>query len=318
MAKKGKGPGSEDDGPLDRIERALERWPAGLHDLGEPARHLPVDWPLPLVDVYMVWDGLRLFSEAIELLPAAEVRKEDDRWVIGSAWGDELSVDARGRVWRLEEDADEPVLDGTTPVRWLSGAIDAEAMLFAPDGEFAEDVFDEDGEIRPEIEIARLRARIKRDPRAPGPRWHLARRLARDEATLEEARDWLEEVVADEPGLAWAWLDLARISERLGELEGAVEEAVAAAEAGRGGEQEAFFWAHAARLAARRGDDARRAELATRATAADPRCVAGFVAGAEDNLAAGEPEGATLLVELARAVAPRDLAVLDLEKRLRS
>ena len=309
------------DTTIDRIERALDRWPAGLHDLGDPARDLPPDWPLDLAEVYMTWNGARLFNEAIELVPSTEVVREGDRWRIGAAWGDPILVDRKGRVWREEQDAEEPVLDGTSVARWLSGAIDAEALLFDADGEFAEDVFDEDGELLEEIEIARLRARIKRDVKAPGPRWALARRLAQHDAAepaVGEARDLLEAVVADAPELAWAWLDLARISERLGELPNAIDEAEQAgvAEEQRRGEQAAFFYAHAARLAALAGDEARRAVLAGRAKAADPTCVASFVAGAEDNLAANDPVAARALAELAKAVAPRDLAVLDLLRRL--
>jgi len=312
------------DTTIDRIDRALARWPAGLHDLGEPARDLPIDWPVPLVDVYMTWDGARLFNEAIELLPAAEVEPADAaaaadpgaarRWRIGTAWGDDVWADGDGRVWRYDADADAPVLDGTSLPRWLSGAIDAEALLFDQEGEFAEDVFDEAGELLESVELARLRARIKRDPKAPGPRWALARHQRRA-GRIDEARDLLEQVVADAP-LPWAWLDLARISESLGELTNAIEEAVQAAEAAKGRDHEAFFWAQAARLAAAAGDEPRRADLATRARTADPGAVAAFISGATENLASGELDGARLLTELAKALAPRDLAVLDLAKKL--
>jgi tetratricopeptide (TPR) repeat protein len=315
MAKKRRG--LEDDlgdTTLDRIDRVLEQWPAGLHDLGEPARDLPLDWPTQLVDVYMTWNGARLFSEAIELVPASDVERTDDRWIIGSAWGDEITVDREGRVWRHDADADAPVLDGTSLPRWLSGAIDAEGLLFDKDGEFAEDVFDEEGELLEAVELARLRARVKRDPKAPGPRWALARRLRRA-GQVDEARDHLEQVVASAP-VPWAWLDLARISEELGDAKNAIEEAVSAAEAARGDDQEAFFWAHAARLAAIAGDDARRAQLAARAKDADPGVVAAFVSGATENLTSEELEGARMLVELAKAIAPRDLSVLDLAKKL--
>lgn len=302
-------------GTVSRIARELARWPAGVHDLGEPATWLPPEWPASLAEVYRELDGAQLFHEAIELLPAARVTREDDRWRIGSAWGDELAVDAAGRVWRHEADADQPMIDGTSLARWLAGAIDAEAMLFDDDGEFADNAFDDDGDIAAPVEMARLRARIKRDPKAPGPRWTLARRLTRG-GDHEAARDLLEAVVADAPDLPWAWLDLARISEQLGELDGALDEAVAAAEAARGDDHEAFFWSHAARFAAARGNEPRRAELAARARAADPQVVASYLAGAEDNLAAGDVASATMLADLARAVAPKDLSVLDLVQKL--
>jgi tetratricopeptide (TPR) repeat protein len=300
---------------MDRLVRELARWPAGLHEVGEPATWLPPEWPVSLAEVYRQFDGGRIFHEAIELRPAAEVIRDGDRWAIGTAWGEALAIDDAGRVWRDESDADEPLLDGTSLGRWLAGAIDAEALLFDKDGEFVEDAFDDEGELAPALETARLRARIKRDPKAPGPRWTLARRLERG-GDPEAARDLLEAVVADVPDLPWAWLDLARISEQLGELDGALDEAVAAAEAARGGDHEAFFWSHAARIAASRGDESRRAELAGKARAADPQVVAGYLAGADDNLTAGDLVAATMLVDLARAIAPKDLAVLDVAKKL--
>ena len=88
----------------------------------------------------------------------------------------------------------------------------------------------------------------RRGGRAPAPRWLLARSLSRAGDT-DHARTELEEVVAAAPAFGWAWLDLARLSERSGELDGAIDEAIAAAEADPAHEQTAFFWAHAARLA---------------------------------------------------------------------
>ncbi len=270
MARRGRPSGDDAETTIERIERVLERWPAGMHDLGEPGTATPLDWPATLQELYMTWDGLRLFGEAIELVPAAEVVVEDGRWRIGVGWGDELQVDARGRVWR--DDDSVWTCDGTSIDRWLSGAIDAEAMLYQPDGEWADDVFDDDGEFEPSIAIARARAQLRRDGKAPGPRLRLARmlRLADDDtrvAARDEARDLLEGLVGDEPTMAWAWHELARISEELGELDGATDEATAAAEAAHqlGQDDEAFFWAHAARLAALRGDEPRRAAAATRA-----------------------------------------------------
>lgn len=305
---------SDSESVVDRILAELERWAEGLHEIGHAARDLPPTLPLSAVDVYLAFDGARLFQDAIELVPAAALERDDDgRWRIGTAWGDELALDADGRVWRHEDDAGELVLDGTSLGRWLHGAIDAEALLYDADGEFAEDVFDDDGELTPPIEEAQLRARIKRDGKAPGPRWRLGRLLAR-RGDVEPARDVLEQVVADAPAMAWAWLDLARLSEQLGEHANAVDEAVAAAEASP--EHAGFFFAHAARLAVLAGDEPRRAELAARARDANPHGVADYVAGAADNLAAGDLDAARALADLAKAVAPRDLAVLDLVRKL--
>jgi tetratricopeptide (TPR) repeat protein len=308
-----------EDTPIDRLVAALEAAPAGLHDLGEPTGDLPLDWPASLGDVYLAFDGARLFHEELVLSPAAEVARDDlGRWVVGLDDGAPIAVDSHGRVWRTDDETGEPVIDGTSLARWVRGKIDGLALLFDKDGEYVEDAFDDDGELAPELALALARAQVKRDARAPGPRWHLARllALAEGDAQLDAARRELEAVVELAPELPWAWLDLARISERLGELDGAYDEAVAAGDAAPEHDQVAYFWAHAARLAARRGNDADRARCAERALAADPHLVETELAGAEQNLTDGDPAAARALVALAKAVAPRNLAVIDLARRI--
>jgi tetratricopeptide (TPR) repeat protein len=311
--------GDADDTAIDHLCAALDRAPAGLHDLGEPTVDVPLDWPVPLSDVYLAFDGGRLFHEELVLAPAAEVARDRDgdaaRWHVGELGGAPIAVDARGRVWRTDDETGEDVVDGTTPARWLRGVVDGLAVLFDGDGEYVDEAFDDDGELAPAARLAMARAQVRRDPKAPGPRWRLARLMAAA-GEVEPARRELERVVDAAPGLAWAWLDLARLSEALGELGGAFDEAVAAAEAAPGHEHEAYFWAQAARLAARRGNEADRARCATRAVAIDPGLVAAELAGAEQNLADGDLDSARALVDLALAVAPRDLAALDLARRL--
>lgn len=307
-----------EDSPIDRLVAVIEAAPHGLHDLDEPTGDVPVDWPVVLGDVYLAFDGARLFHEELILYPAAHVvAGEDGRWMIGDLGGSAIQVDARGRVWRTDDETGEDVVDGTAPVKWLRGQLEALALLFDKDGEYGDDAFDDEGEIVDEIARAQARAQVKRDPRAPGPRWRLARLLAAGGET-EAARSELETVVEVAPELPWAWLDLARISETLGELDGAYDEAVAAAEAAAkiAHEQIAYFWAQAARLAVKRKADGDRAACAARALAADPRLVEAELAGAEQNLADGDLGSARALVELARAVAPRDLSAMDLARRI--
>jgi len=302
---------------VDRIAEALERAPAGLHDLGEPTVDVPMDWPPGLADVYFAFDGARLFNESIVIYPASQVERDDDSWVVGDIDGDEVRVDARGRVWRTDELTGDRVMDGTSFDRWLHGAIDAEGLLYDGDGEFADDAFDDDGELTPEIAQARLRAQLKRDSKATGPRWRLARLVAQ-RGEPDRARSELEEVVASMPEFPWAWHDLARLSEELGELAGAFDEAVAAAEAATriGHDQTGYFWAQAARVAARQGEDGQRARCAAKAVAADAGLVRAQISGAEQNLADGDVASARGLVELARAVAPKDLQAVDLARRI--
>lgn len=313
-------PDRRDDGEdttVDRIIAALDRWPDGMHDLGEPTIDLPHAWPVSVTDVYLAMGGARLFGEAIVLLPPAEIGPPGDGGLVECGTFDDapLWFDARGRIWREDADTGDRYVDGTALDRWLLGAIDATALLHDPDGEFAEDAFTDDGELTPETEVARAWAQVKRDGKAPGPRWRLARLLAAS-GDLDGSRRELEEVVAVEPGLPWAWLDLARISERLGELSGALDEARAAADADPAHEQRAYFFAEAARLAAAAGNEAARAELAARATTADPGMVRAQVAGAETQITEGDLDTAAHLAGLARALAPRDLSVIDVVRRI--
>jgi hypothetical protein len=309
----------DDETPIDRLVAVLEAAPAGLHDLGEPTGDVPLDWPVSLTDVYLAIDGGRLFHEELILHPADEVARDDaGRWVVGVLDDQPIAVDERGRVWRTDEETGEDVVDGTSLARWLRGQIDALALLVDKDGEYVDDAFDSHGELVRDVALAQARAQVKRDARAPGPRWRLARLHARssDPKDLALARAELETVVELEPALPWAWLDLARLSEQLGELDGAYDEAIAAAEAAPAHEQVAYFWAHAARIAAKRGVEADRAAAAARATAADPRLVEAELAGAEQNLADGDFSSARALVALARAVAPKNLSAIDLARRI--
>jgi predicted Zn-dependent protease len=209
------------------------------------------------------------------------------------------------------------VCEGARLDRWLAGIVDALGVLYDADGEFVEGVFDEDGELVPAVGERQLRAMLKRDPGAPGPRWRLAHALLAQDR-VDEARAALEEVVAAEPGFAWAWLDLARISERLGELPGAVDEARAAAAAAAGHPQAGYFHAQLARLAARSGDEATRAAAARRAAELAPELKAAQLEGAQSSLAEGDLVSARGLLDLLRAVWPRDLEVLDLGRQVES
>jgi hypothetical protein len=317
MTGKRGGHRADDETVVDRIVDALERSPSGLHDLGDASINIPDEWPAALADVYFAFDGARLFNESIVLTPSTAVERDGQHWVVGDVGGDEIRVDKKGRVWRLDEETGDQVMDGSAFDRWLHGVIDAETLLFDGDGEFAEAAFDDAGDVTAEVEQARLRAQMKRDGRAPGPRWRLARLLARQGDT-ERARILLEEVVHHLPDFPWAWLDLARIGEQVGELDSAYDEAQMAAEAAEKShhDQIGYFWAQAARLAARRGAEAERARCAARALAADPGLVRAQIAGAEQNLEDGDLASARGLAALARAVAPRDLTAADLARRI--
>ena len=305
---------------LPRVFALLEEAPAGLHDITPAIAALPVGLPAGLIELYTCCDGMLLFHDTVEIVASGEVATTDrGRWRFGTVDGDELSIDSRGRIWRSDASIDDEVCDGTRIDRWLAGTVDSIAPLYDDDGEFADDMFDDDGELLPEIADKQLRAQLKRDPGAPGPRWRLAHALlARD--LVEDARGELEQVAADDPAFAWGWLDLARLSERLGELPGALDEARMAADAADGlsHPQTGYFWSQLARIAYRAGDELVRADAATRASLRAPALKRAQLDGANERLEAGDRASAKGLLDLLRAVWPRDLEVLELAKRVES
>jgi tetratricopeptide (TPR) repeat protein len=317
VAKKRRNDERGDSSPsgLDRVFELLDAAPAGLHDVAPPVRQLPSGLPEALIDFYARCDGARLFLDSVELVPSAEVELRGEHWMFGSLEGEDLLIDARGRIWRSDESLDDLVCEGTRLDRWFAGVVDAIAVLYDEEGEFSDGSFDEEGELLPVVGERQLRAMLKRDPGAPGPRWRLGHALLAQDS-VAEGRAELEEVVTSEPGFAWAWLDLAKISERLGELPGAIDEARAAAEAAADHPQAGYFHAQLARLAGRAGDEATRAAAARRAGELAPELKAAQLAGARESLAAGDTASARGLIDLLRAVWPRDLEVLELAGRV--
>jgi len=302
---------------LDRVLALLEQAPPGLHDVAPPSPELPSGLPPPLIELYARCDGARMFLETLEIVPAAEVTHEDDRWQFATVEGEPVALDKRGRIWRTDASIEDAVCDGTRLDRWLSGQVDGLDLLYDADGEFADNVFDDDGELLPEVAERQLRAQIKRDPGAPAPRWRLALAMIAQGSTIV-ARGELEETVAHDPTFAWAWLDLARISEQLGELPNAIDEVRMAADVAEGARhpQAGYFWAQLARLAVRAGDDLLRAEAATKTSLLAPDLKRAQLDGAAERLEAGDQASAKGLLELLRAVWPRDLEVLDLARRV--
>lgn len=317
MTRKSKGSAGADSA-FDRVFAVLDEALAGMHDIEPATGDLPSDLPEQLIELYSYCDGARLFLETFEIVAPRDVKRTDGErpmWLFGRFGDDPVFVDAKGRVWRDDESIDAPICEGTSLDRWLSGFIDATAMLYDHDGEFADDAFDEDGELMPIIAEKQLRAQLKRDPKAPAPRWRLAHALLAQDAT-QLARQQLEELVANEPSFAWGWLELARIAETTGDLEIALDDATAGAEAAKGHDQEGYFWAQVARLASRKPDETARVVAADRASRLAPELRAAQLEGARAQLADGDPQSARGLLDLLRAVWPKDLEVLALARQL--
>ncbi len=297
------------------ISERLAEYGEGVHRLGEPALLLDSELPVAVASICREFNGAELFHEGLILFAVAAIHKQDTLFVVAVAGGDEIMVDAKGVVWRLENDTEELVPEGTRFDRWLAGAIEAEAVLYDTDGEFRDGVFDEDGELSNEAEAERAKRQLKRDPKSIAPRWRLARALM-GAGRPEKARDYLEDVVEAKPDFPWAWFDLSRISEELGQMGAASEEAEQAARAKEGYEHAAFFLAHAARLAQLAGEDARYQSLATEVLRIHPELPGHHIEAARERLAAKDQTAARELLVLAKVVAPRNLQVLDLLAQL--
>ena len=303
---------------LDRVIALMEQAPAGLHDIEPPSPALPKGLPEPLIELYARCDGMRMFLDTVEIVAPREVTMPaPGKWLFATVEGDPIAIDARGRIWRTDESIDDEVCDGTRLERWVAGLFDSIGIMYDNEGEFADDIFDEEGEVLPEVRERQLRAHLKRDVASPGIRWRLGHVLL-EQGLTEDARNELEQVVADDPAFVWGWLDLARISETLGDLTNAIDEVRMAAETAEGTQhpQAGYFWAQLARLGSRTGDEVLRAQAATRCSLLAPSLKKDQLEGARALFEAGDADSAQGLLDLLRAVWPRDLEVLDLAKRV--
>ncbi len=242
------------------VER-IEEFDDGIHRLGGPALMLDASLPEGVEVICREFNGAELFHESLIVLAGGAVERADDgRFLVAESGGDDIFVDGSGAVWRFDRDMEEALPEGTRFDRWLAGAIDAETVLYDNEGEFHDDVFDEEGELTAQAAAERSRRQLKRDPKAVAPRWRLARALV-DAGDVVAARRTLEEVVSSYEDFPWAWFDLSRISEGLGEFELASDEAEQAATVRQDYDYAVFFLAHAARLAQLGGATERCADL---------------------------------------------------------
>lgn len=304
---------------FERFRAETARYAEGVHRLGEPASPTEVEGiPAGLASFLRSWNGAELFIDAITLHSAGELERDGDLWVFGRfATGDRLALDRAGRVLRLEEDTGEVLVEGTGFAAWLEGFVTAEGVLYDREGEFREDLFQDDGEeLHPEAVERRERRALKLDPDAPAPTWRLARALAQL-GHADKAIGLLEALVARNPNFAWAWFDLGKLR-RAGDDLAAAETAFAQAASDPSYEHAGYFAAHAARAAALRGDDAARARHAARALELDTGLARAQREAAERLLMEEQVAEALEAAELSAALAPRDLATIDLLRRCRA
>ena len=302
---------------FERFRAEVARYADGVHQLGEPAPKTAVTGlPEELAAFLRSWNGADLFIDAVTILDATRVVKEGELVVFGAtAGGDRLALDPDGAVVRLEEDTGEALVEGTAFARWIEGFVVAEGTLYDREGEYKDDVFDDSGEeLAPEVIERRERKALKIDPGAPAPTWRLARALDRL-GHAKKAAELLRELTARAPRFGWAWFDLGRLERAAGRPAEAEAAFAAASEADPEYEHAGYFAAHAARAAAERGDDAARARHAARALDLDPDLARAQRDAAARLLGEDRRPEALEAAQIAAALAPRDLGVLDLVRR---
>lgn len=306
---------------FERFRAEVARYAEGVHRLGPPASAKEVArLPHELADFLRSWNGAELFVDAYTIYDTAGLVRQGDLLVFGeSALGDVFALDLGGQggepVLRLEEDTEETLIEGTSFALWIEALVVADGVLYDRECEFKDDVVDETGEeLAPAVVEKRERKVLKIDPGAPAPAWRLARALSR-QGRVKEAQEILCRVVQATPGFAWALFDLGQLQVEGGQLNQAEEVFLRAGAVP--GNYAAYFIAHAARVAAARGDEAARARHAERALGLDPDLLRVQKDAALTRAKEGMVDESRGLLALARALAPRDLELLELERRLR-
>jgi tetratricopeptide (TPR) repeat protein len=328
---------------FERFREATARLPDGLIRPAPPASpasiaraeaRLGAALPPEYASFLRSFDGVDLFHEAIvvagvddaaprallalnETLGEARASVARRELIFAEAVaGDRFALDERGRVLRLRAGSDERILAGSGFERWLDATIARERLLYGPDGEFAPDVFDDDGEeIAPAVVLKQTERALKIDPgsaEAQHERGVALRRLGRMGPAIEA----FAAATALDPDDPWPWFDLGRTAlVEARDLPRALQafEHAAAREAGPSG---ARLLAWAARAALLAGDEkaagqARRAAFARDPTLLDALLRAEAQAALESDEEA-RAENEALRVALAPASAPRrSLAVLQ-------
>jgi tetratricopeptide (TPR) repeat protein len=230
--------------------------------------------------------------------------------------GDRFALDDDGRVLRLRAGSDERILAGSSFERWLDATVARERVLYGSDGEFADDIFDDDGEeIAPIVVLKQAERALKVDAgsaEAHHDRGVALRRLGRTKLAIEA----FSAATALDPGNPWPWFDLGRTALDAGlELPRAHEAftRAAAAESGPAGGR-LLAWAARAALAA--GDEPAATRARGEALARDPALGEAFArAEAQATLDGDEEsraENEALRLSLAPTSTPRrSLRVVD-------
>jgi hypothetical protein len=222
--------------------------------------------------------------------------------------GDRFALDGSGRVLRLRGGSEERTLAGSSFERWLDATVAKEQVLYGPDGEFAAEAFEPDGEeVAPLIALRQAERALKVDPgsaEAAHDRGIALRRLGRGRAAMEA----FVAATALDPENPWPWFDLGRAALDEGRDVTRAAEAfrrAAALEAGPGGAR-LLVWAARAALAAR--DEAGAAEARREALVRDPGLAEGLRRAVAEAEAEGDERALAEAAALAEALSPHPAA----------
>jgi tetratricopeptide (TPR) repeat protein len=315
---------------LDRIEERLHAAPDGFHAAGRPAAEEAIERSGLPADAAIVWrqfDGLELAMGEARLYALHQIHAATDAAEAEGLLrpGDRV-IGERGReTWVLPED---PWAEGgavvavgddiergpeaSTVAHLVLGVLGEIGVLYDDEGEFRDGLFDEDGELTPAVRRKLLRRRLDLDEDAPRARLQLVRAL-REAGELGAAQSEVKQLLRRAPEWSWALHEkglLAAAQGRAGEAAKAHEQA---AEHTDDEVLQADFLAHAAAVV---GDEAKRAGLAGRVIALRPDYVQHQIEGARAHLDLGAVEEARRFVALALAIAPKNLAALELRRRI--
>jgi tetratricopeptide (TPR) repeat protein len=140
-----------------------------------------------------------------------------------TAAGDRFAFDPDGRIRRLRAGSAERALAGSSFGRWLDATVAREQLLYGPDGEFAPDAFDADGEeVVPVVALRQAERALRADPgsaEAQHERGVALRRLGKPAAALEA----FAAATALDPDNPWPWFALGRVALELGDRGRAAE-----------------------------------------------------------------------------------------------
>jgi len=274
---------------FERFREATARLPDGLIRPAPPAppaalesaeARLGAPLPAEYASFLRSFDGADLFHEAVvvagvgEAAPRALLALNDGAGLelvfAEAVAGDRFALDGRGRVLRLRAGSDERIVAGSSFERWLDATVARERILYGPDGEFAPDVFDDDGEeIAAAVVLRQTERALKVDPgsaEAQHDRGVALRRLGRAERALEA----FAAASALDPDDPWPWFDFGRTALAAGRDLSRAREAFERAAALEAGPSGARLLAWAARAALLAGHEADAARARSAALARDP------------------------------------------------